>query len=93
MRFGGQRTWIGMVLLASVAAAAQVPAPVTPAWKLVWSDEFNGPNGSAVDATQWVTETGGGWGNNEIEYYNAEWSKEERFFANWSNEEKRLLKI
>jgi beta-glucanase (GH16 family) len=69
MRFGGQRTWIGMVLLASVAAAAQVLAPVTPAWKLVWSDEFNGPNGSAVDATQWVTETGGGWGNNELQYY------------------------
>lgn len=69
MTFGGQRTWIGMVLLASVAAAAQLPAPVTPAWKLVWSDEFNGPNGSAVDATKWGTETGGGWGNNELEYY------------------------
>jgi beta-glucanase (GH16 family) len=40
------------------------------AWKLVWSDEFNGPNGSPVDLSKWVSETGGGgWGNDELEYY------------------------
>src|SRR5439155_16698334 len=34
-------------------------------WSLVWSDEFNGPNGSGVDTAKWVPETGGsGWGNN-----------------------------
>ncbi|HUB01782.1 MAG TPA: glycoside hydrolase family 16 protein [Terriglobales bacterium] len=39
-------------------------------WKLVWSDEFNGPNGSAIDVSKWVIETGGkGWGNKEKEYY------------------------
>jgi beta-glucanase (GH16 family) len=39
-------------------------------WTIVWSDEFNGPNGSAVDPAKWVVETGGdGWGNNELEYY------------------------
>jgi beta-glucanase (GH16 family) len=39
-------------------------------WNLVWRDEFDGPNGSGVDSTKWVTETGGsGWGNNELEYY------------------------
>ena len=39
-------------------------------WTLVWSDEFDGPNGSGVDAQKWVMETGGGgWGNNELEYY------------------------
>ena len=38
----------------------------------MWSDEFNGPSGSAVDATKWVAETGGqGWGNQEREYYTA----------------------
>jgi beta-glucanase (GH16 family) len=37
---------------------------------LVWSDEFNGPNGSPVDRSKWVPETGGdGWGNHELEYY------------------------
>ena len=36
----------------------------------MWSDEFNGANGSTVDASKWVSETGGGgWGNNELEYY------------------------
>jgi beta-glucanase (GH16 family) len=41
-----------------------------PGWVLTWSDEFNGPDNSAVDATKWVYDTGGtGWGNNELEYY------------------------
>jgi len=52
-------------------------APATPAtsaapgpWTLAWSDEFDGPSGARVDATKWVTETGGhGWGNQELEYY------------------------
>ncbi|HEY6332389.1 MAG TPA: glycoside hydrolase family 16 protein [Blastocatellia bacterium] len=37
---------------------------------LVWSDEFNGPAGSAPDPTKWTYNIGaGGWGNNELEYY------------------------
>jgi beta-glucanase (GH16 family) len=41
-----------------------------PGWKLTWSDEFNGPDGSAVDPTKWTHDVGGtGWGNNELEYY------------------------
>jgi beta-glucanase (GH16 family) len=39
-------------------------------WTLVWSDEFNGSNGSPVDSTKWTHETGGdGHGNQELEYY------------------------
>jgi len=50
----------------SQAAFADNPA----VWSLVWSDEFDGPNGSAVDSTKWGFDTGGnGWGNNELEYY------------------------
>jgi beta-glucanase (GH16 family) len=46
------------------------PVSANPAWTLVWSDEFNGPNGSPVDASKWVAETGGGgWGNDELESY------------------------
>jgi len=38
--------------------------------KLTFKDEFNGPNGAAVDAAKWTLETGGwGWGNQELEYY------------------------
>jgi len=46
--------------------------PTSSSWILTWSDEFNGPNGSPVDPSKWVSETGGkGWGNNELEYYTA----------------------
>jgi hypothetical protein len=38
-----------------------------PGMKLTWSDEFNG---KTLDASSWTYESGGGgWGNNELEYY------------------------
>jgi beta-glucanase (GH16 family) len=41
-------------------------------WVLTWSDEFDGPDGSTPDPKKWTVETGGGgWGNNELEYYTA----------------------
>jgi len=61
-----------MILLVSACAAGQATTPQTPdsGWALAWSDEFNGPNGSPVDPAKWTSETGGGgWGNNELEYY------------------------
>ncbi len=37
---------------------------------MVWSDEFNVPDGTIVDASKWKIEEGGnGWGNKELEYY------------------------
>jgi len=39
-------------------------------WQLVWSDEFNQPDGSSPDPTKWTYDIGGGgYGNNELEYY------------------------
>src|SRR5215469_8367863 len=62
---------VGIVLsLAVFAAEGQTVSPDRAGWKLVWSDEFNGPDGSSVDPSKWVFETGGnGWGNQELEYY------------------------
>ena len=41
-----------------------------PAWKLVWSDEFNGAKGATPDPSKWTYDIGGhGWGNQELEYY------------------------
>ncbi|HTB72772.1 MAG TPA: glycoside hydrolase family 16 protein [Polyangiaceae bacterium] len=55
----------GAAGLADSAVASDLPG-----WKLTWSDEFNGPDGSAVDPTKWKHDVGGtGWGNNELEYY------------------------
>lgn len=45
------------------------PADQRP-WSLVWSDEFDGANGSSPDASKWTYDIGGGgWGNNELETY------------------------
>jgi beta-glucanase (GH16 family) len=71
---------VGAVALALAVAACSDPGtgakattepPLVPVvWKLVWSDEFDGPAGAPVDATKWVAEVGGGgWGNQEREYY------------------------
>ena len=39
-------------------------------WKLVWSDEFNQPDGSSPDPANWGYDIGGGgYGNNELENY------------------------
>jgi beta-glucanase (GH16 family) len=52
-----------MLILATDASTGQT-------WSLIWSDEFNGAAGSPVDTTKWVFDIGGGgWGNNELEYY------------------------
>src|SRR5215813_5393368 len=54
------------------AAEAQSQEAAGTKWKLTWSDEFDGTKGSPVDPAKWVVETGGGgWGNNELEYYTA----------------------
>lgn len=44
--------------------------PSQGTWALVWSDEFDGANGSSPDSTKWNFDVGGGgWGNNELESY------------------------
>lgn len=49
------------------AGGTPVTPPPPPAWRLVWHDEFDG---TTLDTTKWVHETGGnGWGNAELEYY------------------------
>jgi len=64
-----------LMVLVSVLAVASFNHPIARAaqtgnWTLVWSDEFNGPNGSGVDPAKWTSEVGGGgWGNNELQYY------------------------
>jgi beta-glucanase (GH16 family) len=39
-------------------------------WDLGWSDEFDGPLGAPADPSVWHHEVGGGgWGNDELQYY------------------------
>jgi len=56
-------------LLVMAAAAA---SPQSSAWKLAWSDEFNGPANTPPDASKWGYDLGhntDGWGNHELEAY------------------------
>src|SRR5256885_12687775 len=58
------------MLTSSAGTQTAVSRSNDGAWVLAWSDEFNGPNGSPVDPSKWIVETGGGgWGNHELEYY------------------------
>jgi beta-glucanase (GH16 family) len=68
-----------LLLISSVSSEAQRlaafarpqrPPRAADSWQLVWSDEFNGVDGSVPDPGKWVMETGNwGWGNNELENY------------------------
>ena len=80
--FSSKQTWVRFlfILLPLICLTLPINGRFSPSivvkaapptvWSLVWSDEFNGPSGAAVDATKWTAEIGGGgWGNNELEYY------------------------
>ena len=79
MRTSPQKLGINGVALASLLLAilhgAAQSAPDSRAGashqpKLVWSDEFNAPDGSAPDPHKWTFDLGGkGWGNQELETY------------------------
>jgi beta-glucanase (GH16 family) len=57
-------------LIAGDTPTSSTPVAPTNDRHLVWSDEFNLPDGSAPDPDKWSYDIGGnGWGNNELEYY------------------------
>src|SRR5258706_11311178 len=46
------------------------PCASHAAWHLAWSDEFTQADGTSPDPNKWTFEVGGGgFGNNEQEYY------------------------
>jgi beta-glucanase (GH16 family) len=68
------RIFLRLVGFAAMLASGNAPAStnsVAPlGWHVVWSDEFNQPDGSAPNPVNWSYDTGGlGWGNKELEYY------------------------
>ncbi|MFC6645798.1 glycoside hydrolase family 16 protein [Granulicella cerasi] len=61
--------WFAVALLFALSAPGWTQA-AKPHWKLTWSDEFNGPDGSAPDPAKWsFVVDGKGFGNQELEYY------------------------
>lgn len=63
-------------IFASDDARSDVSSPENTereGWTLVWSDEFDGPQGQIPDPSVWTPEigigpNGDGWGNNQLEY-------------------------
>ncbi|WP_420593838.1 AbfB domain-containing protein [Deinococcus sp.] len=70
--FNTDASWKPIAAWSNTAPPPPPPPPTDP-FTLVWSDEFNGPSGSGVNAQFWNQETGnaanGGWGNQELQYY------------------------
>ncbi|MCT2587663.1 discoidin domain-containing protein [Actinophytocola gossypii] len=65
----GYSLWEFQVYGTGGAPTPPPPAPPAPDFdRLVWSDEFNGPNGATPDPAKWTPETGPGV-NNELQYY------------------------
>jgi beta-glucanase (GH16 family) len=65
---------LGLLSLASLSLLSpggEAQKPKQPeGYALVWSDEFNGKDGSRPDPSKWTYDIGGsGWGNHELEYY------------------------
>ncbi|WP_426404729.1 ricin-type beta-trefoil lectin domain protein [Streptomyces sp. R-07] len=66
-----------LALAAAVAALGpaaghpEAPRPVAASAAVTFSDDFDGPAGSAADGTRWQTETGDNVSNHERQYYTA----------------------
>lgn len=55
--------------LVATVGFTSTPAAAAPG-DIIWSDEFNGPAGSAPDSSKWGYDLGNwGWGNNEWQNY------------------------
>lgn len=76
--FGGEvwgwRMCLG--LLCVLGGMSGMRAQEVPAWSLVWSDEFTQRDGTGPSSIKWAYDVGGGgWGNQELQYYT--WDRRE----------------
>ncbi|MEW1859649.1 family 16 glycosylhydrolase [Streptomyces sp. NBC_00669] len=60
--------WLQQAAAATSASSSAAPAAASPA-AATFTDDFNGPAGSAVDSSKWGYETGDNVDNHEREYY------------------------
>lgn len=61
-----------MVFLSVVTITSPAFAQNLPGWNLVWADEFTQADGTPPDSAKWGYDIGGGgWGNQELQYYTA----------------------
>lgn len=59
-----------MLAFGSICMPIGAQAQSIPGWDLVWADEFSQADGTSPDSAKWGYDIGGGgWGNNEWQYY------------------------
>jgi beta-glucanase (GH16 family) len=59
-----------MPVLSSPASSHTFSSGIPDTLRLIWNDEFEGPEGALPDPSKWGQERGGeGWGNHELQYY------------------------
>ena len=56
------------LVVAALAAGSCTSPTNSGEWKLVWEDDFEGPAGTAPNATNWKYDIGTDWGNAQLEY-------------------------
>ncbi len=56
------------LLVAAATMLAGCGDPLSPNWKLAWSDEFDGAIGTLPSAANWRFDIGTDWGNAQLEY-------------------------
>lgn len=81
--FGWKRALEYLILSVILSACTPAPPPARvptvvdfgpetsehKQWSLLWSDEFEGARGEAIDASKWRFDIGGhGWGNQQLEF-------------------------
>jgi beta-glucanase (GH16 family) len=70
LSFFGTALILGFLAIGGSCGTGTTASANPPQWQLVWSDEFNGTNGSLPDIANWTYDIGGsGWGNQELESY------------------------
>lgn len=65
-------TTLFVIVMLGLTALNFAPSSATPraraaSWNLTWSDEFNGPAGTGINAANWKYDAGTRWGTGEIE--------------------------
>lgn len=60
---------VAYLLALSLLSLMLVPTAAAQTWQLVWSDEFNGPAGSAPSGADWTFMLGKNPANGELEFY------------------------
>lgn len=60
---------VGMLMLAGFmfVPASKLPRAKAASWTTIWSDNFDGAAGSGVNTSNWIYDTGTGWGTGEVE--------------------------